>query len=672
MAHSPVHPQSPNHRPVQSGQDPSRSSSAPIIQNTHPSSQQSIPSQNQHGLSSGSVLSRQESSLDELLSSSPEGSKHTAIPDPIITPKVLTDQEKQQQKEEAVKKGAIVEKVKDPYENSSVLNKFVSDVEAFGKFVDDLSITILGISRLDTVWKSLIDSQDHDVKKQSIAIARCYPMKNRDPDIMPYDETRVVLSSTKDDYMNASWINDLAPSCPKFVATQAPLSVTMTDFWAMVYELGSEVIVQITSEYETGKKFPVYFPTEKGQQMEQGPIILNLQSVKYRQLWTERNVYLKHNQTKQGRTVIHLQFKTWPVSGFPDDVQHVLRFISEVHSFYQQQRSLLKPVIVHCGSGIGRTGAFLMTYTGIQEILHGNGLIDIPALGKRMLQKRKNIIHKKEQLKFCYDALLCFAEDFLKKRNILVQHPHFEKKPKIADSSLHPGGLAPDDIVLGSVNLSTIQQTVGRLHVHSEADKSSPGTVEETGQTVLPSGGVTGRGHAGKELDPVSTLPDLIQQQSRSDSGFSQAGAGSGTSVDNAHSASGLGLISGGGIGADGARPGVGSPMTHSRSGSNASQRSMGSMTESGSSRASPQHQPSPSPASSISSAGGVPQALADLQDPSKFTLGKGEQRKRITKETFERKGSGSGLEMSQDPADPLSSLDPMWSIHKPKGSEKK
>jgi hypothetical protein len=27
----------------------------------------------------------------------------------------------------------------------------------------------------------------------------------------------------------------------------------MTDFWAMVYELGSEVIVQITSEYESGK-----------------------------------------------------------------------------------------------------------------------------------------------------------------------------------------------------------------------------------------------------------------------------------------------------------------------------------------------------------------------------------------------------------------------------------
>lgn len=46
---------------------------------------------------------------------------------------------------------------------------------------------------------------------------------------------------------------DLSPSCPKFIITQAPLSVTMIEFWTMAYEQGTEVIVQILSEYETGK-----------------------------------------------------------------------------------------------------------------------------------------------------------------------------------------------------------------------------------------------------------------------------------------------------------------------------------------------------------------------------------------------------------------------------------
>ena len=35
-------------------------------------------------------------------------------------------------------------------------------------------------------------------------------------------------------------------------------------------------------------------------------------------------------------------------SGFPDKVSHILQFITEVHSFYRQQRSLMKPVLVHC------------------------------------------------------------------------------------------------------------------------------------------------------------------------------------------------------------------------------------------------------------------------------------------------------------------------------------
>jgi len=51
-----------------------------------------------------------------------------------------------------------------------------------------------------------IFSQDKDVHKRSISVARCYPMKNRFPDILPYDCSRVELPSTKDDYINASYM----------------------------------------------------------------------------------------------------------------------------------------------------------------------------------------------------------------------------------------------------------------------------------------------------------------------------------------------------------------------------------------------------------------------------------------------------------------------------------
>lgn len=50
-------------------------------------------------------------------------------------------------------------------------------------------------------------------------------------------------------------------SCPKFIATQFPLNVTLVDFWIMVYEQGAEVIVKLFSEAEAGKvrHFLFYF-----------------------------------------------------------------------------------------------------------------------------------------------------------------------------------------------------------------------------------------------------------------------------------------------------------------------------------------------------------------------------------------------------------------------------
>lgn len=48
-------------------------------------------------------------------------------------------------------------------------------------------------------------------------------------------------------------VQDLAPSCPKFIASQGPLPVTLVDFWLMVYEQGTEVIVMLSKEDEPGK-----------------------------------------------------------------------------------------------------------------------------------------------------------------------------------------------------------------------------------------------------------------------------------------------------------------------------------------------------------------------------------------------------------------------------------
>ena len=92
-------------------------------------------------------------------------------------------------------------------------------------------------------------------------------MKNRISDVLPYDHNRIELPTTKDDYINASMITSLSPSgntsTPSFIATQAPLSCSLQDFWTMIWQQGVEIVVCLLSDAEISPKNNglVYWPT---------------------------------------------------------------------------------------------------------------------------------------------------------------------------------------------------------------------------------------------------------------------------------------------------------------------------------------------------------------------------------------------------------------------------
>lgn len=134
-------------------------------------------------------------------------------------------------------------------ENPEIFKTFVQEVEKFEKFVDTLTTkTLNGPTTLEVKWKEIADKQDVDVQKRSISVARCYPMKNRSPDILPYDYSRVELITTKDDYINASHIRDLTPYTPPFIVTQCPLAATLVDFWTMIWEQQVETVVCLLND----------------------------------------------------------------------------------------------------------------------------------------------------------------------------------------------------------------------------------------------------------------------------------------------------------------------------------------------------------------------------------------------------------------------------------------
>lgn len=144
----------------------------------------------------------------------------------------------------------------DPYRAPERVARLHLELERFRAQVGSLEEPLEregGLSVLDARWKELQEQQEKDARQLSIAIARCYSMKNRHQDVMPYDVNRVVLQSGKDDYINASYVEELSPYCPRLIATQAPLAGTAADFWLMVYEQKVSLVVMLVSEQELEK-----------------------------------------------------------------------------------------------------------------------------------------------------------------------------------------------------------------------------------------------------------------------------------------------------------------------------------------------------------------------------------------------------------------------------------
>ncbi|XP_032542263.1 tyrosine-protein phosphatase non-receptor type 23 [Chiroxiphia lanceolata] len=543
----------------------------------------------------------------DLLSSSPESQPGGAAAGGLLQPTKAGAQEGQRPR--AVQ---VIEA--DPYAEPERVQRLRAELERFRAAAERLERPVPGGgSELDALWKELQEAQERDARQRSIAIARCYSMKNRHQDIMPYDRNRVVLCSGKDDYINASRVEDLSPYCPALIATQAPLLGTAADFWLMIYEQKVSVVVMLVSEQELDKKVLRYFPSERGQPVAHGPLTLVLTSLRVTPTHVERMLTLQYRDQSLKRTVAHLQFTSWPELGLPDSKGSLLRFIQEVHGHYLHQRPLHTPVVVHCSSGVGRTGAFCLLYAAVQEVEAGKGIPDLPQLVRRMRQQRKHMLQEKLHLKFCFEAVLLHVEQVLLRHG--VGTPALPKLPNSTSPKLY-FQQDPQDLVLGGdVPISSIQATIAKLSIKPGGPSTEPGGGWGADPTSPPD-------PTDPEVPPV--LPDGV--------------------VD--------------GVGAPLPEPPAPGPPLPEAQGDAESSNHAGESPEG---PGGPPEPPAAPPASSSSSL----ELLASLT-PEAFSLDaslKGKQR--MNKQNFLQAQPGEGLRGPRPSDDPLSMLDPLWTLNK-------
>ncbi|XP_049646734.1 tyrosine-protein phosphatase non-receptor type 20 [Suncus etruscus] len=225
--------------------------------------------------------------------------------------------------------------------------------------------------------------------------------KNRYRDILPYDSTRVPLGENKD-YINASYIRIINSEEEYFyIATQGPLPGTMDDFWQMVVENNSDVIVMITRELEGGiVKCHHYWPISESKPLELSSCRISLKKYQMCQDFVIRIFQVERKSTGTSHLVKQLQFTNWPDHGTPASVEDFIKYTRYVRKSHHTG-----PLVVHCSAGVGRTGVFLcvdVVFCAIEK----NFTFNILNIVSQMRQQRPGMIQTKEQYHFCYKVVL--------------------------------------------------------------------------------------------------------------------------------------------------------------------------------------------------------------------------------------------------------------------------
>ncbi|KAK2151211.1 hypothetical protein LSH36_372g03009 [Paralvinella palmiformis] len=231
--------------------------------------------------------------------------------------------------------------------------------------------------------------------------------KNRYRDISPYDQTRVKIKHLAGDYINANHVNMEIPGSGivnSYIAAQGPLPNTSHDFWEMIWEQHSTLIVMLTTNVERGRvKCHQYWP-DLYETIEFSPLQVTCLKEEKTSSFAFRDFNLINQQMSKGeeRHIRQMQYIAWPDHGVPDDSSDFLDFVLRVR---QNRVGMVEPTVVHCSAGIGRTGVLITMETAMCLIEAYQPVYPLDIV-RQMRDQRAMLIQTSSQYKFVCEAIL--------------------------------------------------------------------------------------------------------------------------------------------------------------------------------------------------------------------------------------------------------------------------
>ncbi|XP_045833931.1 tyrosine-protein phosphatase non-receptor type 18 isoform X4 [Meles meles] len=252
--------------------------------------------------------------------------------------------------------------------------------------------------------------------------------KNRYKDVLPYDQTRVILSLLQEeghgDYINGNFIRVILMACP---------------------------------EMENGlKKCERYWAQDK-EPLQIGLFCITLT----RKRWLNADIMLRTLQVtfqKECRSVYQLQYMSWPDRGVPSSPEHVLTMVEEARRL---QGSGPSPLCVHCSAGCGRTGV-LCTVDYVRQLLLTQMIPPNFSLFNVVLEMRKQrpaAVQTEEQYRFLYHTVAQMFFSALQNTSPIYQNfkencaPVYNDALSFQTSQMLPTTRRPPGQVLRSISV---------------------------------------------------------------------------------------------------------------------------------------------------------------------------------------------------------------------------
>jgi protein tyrosine phosphatase len=120
-----------------------------------------------------------------------------------------------------------------------------------------------------------------------------------------------------------------------YIATQAPLENTVADFWRMIWQENSKVILMLTDLTENGvERCAEYMPSSVVVDNSQtfGDFQVTLKSREVKGKYAVSQLHLKNLKTNTWREIMHLWY-SWPGDGCPTDESSVITMLLEARSY---------------------------------------------------------------------------------------------------------------------------------------------------------------------------------------------------------------------------------------------------------------------------------------------------------------------------------------------------